>query len=333
MDPHQRALVKAAPRLGVTATVEPDLEEHPFVPAPADVVTYRRNDASARVIHGRIFAQLSPETDALCADKARAKRFLEALGLPTPADLLVPRDTPHKSCAAMVEPFLHDALARAFVVKPLDGTNGEGVYMDLTSNAQVMRRVVGLLERGEDVLIEEQAPGQDLRVQVIGKQLVAACIREPACVIGDGTSTIAELAVEKDLRVQQNNPQNRLLLDEESLRLLADQDLEPTSILARDQKIFVKRVANIGQGGLPVDVTDALHPEYHAWCATIAEALGLDIFALDLIADNAHDSPMKTNAVILEINAQPQWLHHTFSEVRTHDIPALLFDALLGAPA
>ncbi|MEC9396472.1 MAG: hypothetical protein VX475_02620, partial [Myxococcota bacterium] len=77
MDPHQRALVKAAPRLGVTATVEPELEEHPFVPAPADVVTYRRNDASARVIHGRIFAQLSPETDALCADKARAKRFLE----------------------------------------------------------------------------------------------------------------------------------------------------------------------------------------------------------------------------------------------------------------
>jgi cyanophycin synthetase len=333
LDPHQRALVHAAERLGVEAIIEPDIEEHPFVPTPADAVTYRRNGASTRIIHGRIFEQLTPKVDALCADKARAKRFLEELGLPTPKDLLFRQQTPPDVRADMIEAFLSATGAYAYVVKPLDGTNGEDVYMDLRSSEKILWRVSGLLERGEDVLLEEQAPGQDLRVQVVGRTLVAACIREPAYVTGDGHSTIAELAAEKDLLVQQNNPQNRLLLDEESLRLLSEQDLSPASILARDQKIFVKRVANIGLGGLPVDVTDALHPDYHSWCERIAEALGLDIFALDLIANDAHSAPDKSGAVILEINAQPQWLHHTFSQARTHDIPALLFDALLGTRA
>jgi D-alanine-D-alanine ligase-like ATP-grasp enzyme len=43
------------------------------------------------------------------------------------------------------------------------------------------------------VLLEELVPGQDLRVVVIDHEVVAAAVRKPASVIGDGRSTVREL--------------------------------------------------------------------------------------------------------------------------------------------
>jgi cyanophycin synthetase len=35
-------------------------------------------------------------------------------------------------------------------------------------------------------------------------------------------------------------------------------------------------------------------------------------------------------AKVLELNARPEWLHHTFSERRTHDVAALILESLFG---
>ena len=326
LDPHQQALLQAAPRLGVSATLRPDLVPPSFVEAPRDAVTYSRGDRAVTIFVGRSFPDLTAEVCALCADKHRTKAYLAGLGLPVPAGLCLPRgaDPAQQHAALAALP------GGTFVAKPLDGTNGEGVHMDLHTPAQIAAAVAHLIAHSA-VVVEAQIAGRDLRLQAIGGRLVAGCVREPAQVVGDGRTPVSALAEARDRVVQAQNPQNRLLLDAESLRLLAEQGLTRASIPAPGQVVVLKRVANIGQGGAPVDVTDALHPGYAAWCARIAAALGLSIFGLDVIAaDPSADPDVPGAAAILELNAQPQWLHHTFSEGRTHDIPALLLGALLG---
>ena len=56
---------------------------------------------------------------------------------------------------------------------------------------------------------------------------------------------------------------------------------------------------------------------------------GMTLFALDVITpDYDHFDPDYSKA--LEINAQPVWLHHTFSEKRQHDLARLILKNLFS---
>ena len=83
----------------------------------------------------------------------------------------------------------------------------------------------------------------------------------------------------------------------------------------------------MSHGAVATDITDQLHPLYHQWIDQIVEYFNVPYFAIDFIAPDPSSEPSK-NAVVLEINAQPEWLHHTFSEVRKHDIAAVILDCL-----
>ena len=56
--------------------------------------------------------------------------------------------------------------------------------------------------------------------------------------------------------------------------------------------------------------------------------LGMRALALDAMTPDPGLDPVD-HAHVLEINARADWLHHTFSERRTHDIPGLLLRDLL----
>ncbi len=103
------------------------------------------------------------------------------------------------------------------------------------------------------------------------------------------------------------------------------------SVLAAGEEVRLKTISNMSVGGVAVDVTDRIHPDYARWVEAVAARLGLDIFALDIVAADPAAEP-GSSASVLEINPRPQWLHHTFSERRTHDIPGLILDHLFGQP-
>jgi D-alanine-D-alanine ligase-like ATP-grasp enzyme len=52
------------------------------------------------------------------------------------------------------------------------------------------------------VLLEERCPGQELRVVVIGEEVVAAALRRPPEVEGTGDKTVAELIEGEKLNVR-----------------------------------------------------------------------------------------------------------------------------------
>src|SRR5690349_16902570 len=79
------------------------------------------------------------------------------------------------------------------VVKPARGEQGRGITVGVRDDAALERAVALALRFCPDVLVEELVAGEDLRVIVIDREVVAAAVRRPAEIVGDGRRTVAEL--------------------------------------------------------------------------------------------------------------------------------------------
>ena len=112
-------------------------------------------------------------------------------------------------------------------------------------------------------------------------------------------------------------------LDADSRRLMREQSLYLDTVVEAGRKIQLKYISNMGQGGVAYDVTPELNADYAGVVAKVAEAFGFRTFALDGICED-YTLPPAEHLIALEVNAKAQWLHHTFSEVRTHDIPTMI---------
>ena len=123
------------------------------------------------------------------------------------------------------------------------------------------------------------------------------------------------------------NPSNDLVIDEFSHDLLKKQDMTLESIPTAGQKVYLKDVANMSQGAVAVDVTSAQHVNYQKVIDRIVRHFNTGYFAVDFLASDPGLDPLQ-EAYVLEINARPEWMHHTFSEVRQHDMAKIILDAL-----
>ncbi len=309
-DLHQLRLMEAARVRGIEVQdLAPQLG--------LDVVAYSQDDRTARVRSGRVFPHLNAVAERLCDDKHATKAVLSSVGVPVPGGRPFQRLTE-------VEDLL-DGRA-LWVLKPRIGTHGDGVRMGLRTRQEVAAALHPPL--GPDWLLEEQIEGADLRIQAIGGRLVAACRREPARVVGDGHSTVEALVAAERERVRAANPQNDLSVDTEALALLAAEGLDLYSVPAKGQVVWLRRTANMATGGRAVDLTPSLHPGWATLTQWVAEALDISVFAIDAVTPDP-EGPPRLGAVI-EVNARPEWLHHSFASAGGHDIAGLLLDDLFS---
>jgi cyanophycin synthetase len=133
-------------------------------------------------------------SEAIAQDKQLTKRLLGAAGVPVPAGRAVAdADDAWKAAQEIGLPV---------VVKPLDGNQGKGVTVNITSEEALRKAYAVAATFRDDILVERYMPGNDFRLLVVGDKLVAAARRDPPKVVGDGVSTIAQLVeqVNKDPR-------------------------------------------------------------------------------------------------------------------------------------
>jgi cyanophycin synthetase len=261
-------------------------------------------------------------TDHVCGDKELTRRTLAPAGIPFPVSRCFSDPVELAS-----EPLWGQGAC--WVCKPTRGTEGHGVGLGIRSHADLVAHHARFSDRYDHFLLEAQLAGDDVRIQAVGGGIAAAVVRRPAHVVGDGVATVAELAAVRDAEVRRLNPQNRLPIDAASLALLEGQGLEPGSVPPDGVEVRLQELANMSLGATAVDVTDALHPRWGAWIGRVAERLDLGIFALDAMSVDVAADP-EQHAVVLEVNARAQWLHHTFSEGRRHDMGAIILRELLG---
>jgi cyanophycin synthetase len=275
-----------------------------------DRVRYRRGARSVDVVAGTWFSCLTARTAALLDDKRATKALFRRLDVATLADA---------EDATGWDEWLASG---PVVVKPRTGTGGEGVSLNLTSPRAVREAVEAL----DDAIVEPFHDGADLRIHALGGRVLAACRRDPAFVVGDGKRTLRSLVQTLEAHTQHHNPANRVLVDPE---VLGPQGVTLGDVPAAGVRVSLNRLCNMALGAIATDVTEALHPEFSAWVERLTDALELPVFGLDVLTDDPGTDPTAGRAAALEINARPDWLHHTFSEGRTHDVATALLSHFL----
>lgn len=276
------------------------------------------------LVDGNFLSLLDLQSKKIFDNKQLTKQLFATLKIPSPKSL------------PFHDPLLERPTIQAFwqknavyVCKPLEEYGGTGVVMDISSFDELLDYWQAWKNNYDVFLLEEQKQGYDLRLQAIGGKLAAACIREPAFVIGDGKSSVASLIEARKAIIKRQNPSNQLICDASMLQLLQEQELQLESVPAKDQKVRLSQLANMSLGAVATDVSEAIAPLYHNWVERVAAAMGISLFALDVMTTN-HESTDPDTAWGIEINALPEWLHHTFSEGRQHNIARMILADLFS---
>ncbi len=234
----------------------------------------------------------------VCDDKALTRTWLERAGLRVPAQLEY-RDSEEDL----------DFLRRheRIVVKPARGEQGAGVAVDITTPEELEAAVEAARAICDRVLLEEFVEGEDLRLIVIGDELVAAAVRRPPQVTGTGRYTIREL-IEKQSRrrAAATGGESRIPIDVETERRVRRAGHALDDVLEAGETVVVRRAANLHTGGTIHDVTDRLHPELRSAAVEGAQALAMPVVGLDFIVP-AVDGP---EYVVIEANERPGLANH-----------------------
>lgn len=234
----------------------------------------------------------------LCQDKSLTHKVLSAAGLQVPAQQLAGNADDNLA-------FLEDH--GAVVVKPLDGEQGNGVAVNLSTLDEISAAVESARRFDSRVLLESFHAGLDLRIVVIGFDVVAAAIRHPAQIVGDGQHAVGALIEAQSRRRQAaTGGESRIPLDHETQRTLHAAGVDYDSVLPAGQRLAVRGTANLHTGGCLEDVTERLHPVLADAAIRAARALDIPVVGLDLMV-KAADQP---DYVFIEANERVGLANH-----------------------
>jgi GNAT-family acetyltransferase (TIGR03103 family) len=235
---------------------------------------------------------------SICDDKAVTRRLVEQAGLSVPAQL-------ETEDAGEIERFL--AEHGALVVKPARGEQGRGVAVGVDTAEAVAAAVENARRVCDRVLVEAFSRGEDLRLIVIGFELVAAAIRRPAQVVGDGRSTVRQLIGHASRRrAAATGGESRIPLDDETLRCIGAAGSSLDAVLPDGQVLGVRKTANLHTGGTIHDVTETVHPDLAAAAVTAARVIGIPVVGIDFIVPSHTGS----DYVFIEANERPGLANH-----------------------
>jgi GNAT-family acetyltransferase (TIGR03103 family) len=233
-----------------------------------------------------------------CDDKTTTHRVLRQAGLRVPAQIKVEG-----------EQQAFDFLEKhgSVVVKPARGEQGAGISVDVTDRESLKTAINEARKICDTVILEEYISGDDLRIIVIGEEVVAAAVREPARIVGNNKDNVRTL-IEKQSRrrAAATSGESRIPIDNETERCIREAGYSLDSILAENERLVVRKTANLHTGGTIHDVTDRLHPTLSKAAVDAARAIDIPVTGLDFIVP-AVDGP---EYAIIEANERPGLANH-----------------------
>ncbi len=258
----------------------------------------------------RFRATMTDKTSSIAVDlasnKDETKRMLEEAAIPVAKGMCIIHE--HE-----IETVI-EKVGFPLVFKPLDGNHGKGASINVKTLEEAKAAFEHAKKYSRKIIVEKFIVGYDFRVLVINHKFIAAALREPAHVVGDGKSTIQQLIdlENKDPRrgYGHENVLTEITIDRETHEQLAKLNYTLDTILKKGDHCYLKGTANLSTGGTSTDVTDIVHPHNIFICERISRVIGLDICGIDIMASNLSE-PLQTNGgVVLEVNAAPGFRMH-----------------------
>ncbi|MCV2491991.1 N-acetylglutaminylglutamine synthetase [Geodermatophilus sp. YIM 151500] len=235
-----------------------------------------------------------------CDDKRVTRRIMERAGVRVPRGALA-TDGDLEAAAVLLDD------VGSVVVKPARGEQGRGITVGVHDRAGLERGVAFALQFCPEVLVEELVAGDDLRVVVIDHEVVAAAVRRPAEVVGDGRRSVRELVRSTSRRRERaTGGESRIPLDDTTAEVVADAGHDLDDVIDDGERLRVRRTANLHTGGTIEDVTDRLHPAIAEAAVRASRAIGIPVTGLDFLVPDVGGP----EHVFIEANERPGLANH-----------------------
>ncbi|WP_411767174.1 cyanophycin synthetase [Winogradskyella sp. A3E31] len=260
----------------------------------------------------RIQATVTSETSSigveLACDKEDTKYLLEQAEVEVPRGDIIRREGSLEDACRYV--------GYPLVIKPIDGNHGRGITVDINNYDDALEafRQAKNSSRSGAIIVEKHIVGQDYRLLVINNQLVAAAVRTPAHVIGDGESSVERLIdiTNKDPRRGYGHEKvlTQITVNDLTKTIIKDAGYTLDSVLPKGEKLILKDTANLSTGGTAEDVTDIVHPANVSMAERISKIIDLDICGIDIMTTDISKPLSETGGAVLEVNAGPGFRMH-----------------------
>lgn len=185
------------------------------------------------------------------------------------------------------------------------------------------------------MIVERFIDGDDYRVLVAGDKVVAAALRRPPTVIGDGVSSVRALVDIEHRNPARGEGHTTILTviptDGLTDTALGEQGLTLASVPPAGRRVVLRGNANLSSGGTAEDVTDLLAPQTRALCVRAARKIGLDVAGVDPVCADISVPLDAHNGAIIEINAAPGIHMHDYPSAGTpRDAGAAIIESMFG---
>ena len=233
-----------------------------------------------------------------CDDKRRTRRIAVEAGVIVPRGRLATFDEKD-----------HDFLKEVgdVVVKPTRGEQGKGITVGVDGPAELDAALARAHEHCPEVLIEQRAHGEDLRLVVVDGKVIAAAIRRPAEVIGTGQHTLRDLIeAESRRRAAATGGESRIPLDDITADTVREAGWSYDDVLPEGTRLRVRHTANLHQGGTIHDVTARVSPELCRVAERMADAISIPVTGIDLLVRDVTGD----DYVFIEANERPGLANH-----------------------
>ena len=267
---------------------------------------FRRGSAT-----GRVWRHITPLDDAvtirLALDKPRVQRMLAERGLPVPAW----REIDWRDRERALE-FVRSG-DEPCVVKPAGQSGGSGVTSGVRAEGELRRALVRASRLDGRVILERQVKGDVYRLLFLDGKPLDVIRRRPPTVVGDGSSTVAELvAAENRRRIAAVGRAGLTLLylDLDAVLTLERAGMGLGTEPAAGTPLTVTTVTSQNRVDDNETVGEGISDELVREAAAAVDAVGLNLAGIGLVTSDSHRTLESSGGAILEVNGTPGLHYH-----------------------
>ncbi len=270
----------------------------------------------------------------IAADKVYCYSVLKKLSIPVPRHAVLHRGD-YKGAL-----LFQKQINSPIVIKPARGTaDTTGVFVKPQGFMELFFAVNFAGSFGKEILVEEFIEGLNYRLLFCKGKFLAASLRMPASLTGDGLKTVKELisGANRNRRkvgdIPAYDPISRPMLYQISItkqleQSIRERGLQLNSVPLKGAVIQLHDVCHWLFGGEYHDVTDEISPVLVDKCQKAVHALGIKLAGVDVISRDIRETA-QGNYVVNEVNTTPAMLIHY--EVQNQDKMRPVVNSILRA--
>ena len=245
-------------------------------------------------------------SNSISNDKAITSRIFQINNIPCAKFIGINRLVTEEK---LKELLLSYNLKYPLVLKPVNGTQGYGITLNINDFNTLFYNVTKLQETNQKVIIEEQAAGTNYRILVLNGLIIDILRRELAYVIGDGKKTLYQLIQDRNHKQKLNNLYPTHNINYEYLKKQGGFTNE--SVVPKNKKINITNVANFHNGCNTYHVPlNTIHPDNLKLFIKINKVLKLNLSGIDYMANDISKPYYNDNHIVIEVNSGPDMKVH-----------------------